>query len=106
MNCKKYEQFDESDIDIIDLLNNHPPLEGDKYLTDKIMTSVLYKSESKIEEKNISNTFQLKLANSFICTGVFLLVTNLFCLKSNTPELQQTISQFNKIVSNIFRLFN
>ncbi|WP_281819155.1 hypothetical protein [Vallitalea longa] len=109
MNCKKHEQLEILDVDTIDLLNNHPPLVRDKYLTDKIMTAVLNESEQKKSRKSFNYSFELKLANSLICTGVFLLITNILTINSNTyiyDGFRETICNFNNMLTNIMNYFN
>lgn len=96
-------------MDTIELLNNHPPLAGDKYLTEKIMAAVLNEPEQKISKKSFHYSFEFKLANSLICTGVVLLITNILTINTNTylyDGFKQTITNFNNILTNVLNYFN
>lgn len=109
LNCKKHEEYNEQiDIDTIDLLNNHPSIKGNNYLTDRIMEAALQPETGRSIVKRKSYSFEMKLASSLICTGVFVLVTNLVALNTNiffADGFQRTISNINDILADVMNKF-
>lgn len=109
LNCKKYEEFNEQlDVDTIDLLNNHPSIKGNNYLTDRIMDAALQPETGRSIIKRKSYSFEMKLASSLICTGVFVLATNLLALNTHiifADGFQRTIYSFNDILVNVMNKF-
>ncbi|GMQ59495.1 hypothetical protein AN1V17_38920 [Vallitalea sediminicola] len=109
MNCKKHNELnDQLDIDTIDLLNNHPSIKGNNYLTDRIMEAALQSEPGRITTKRKNYSFEMKLASSLICTGVFILVSNLLALNTNiffADGFQKTIYNFNDILTNVINRF-
>jgi hypothetical protein len=99
---KEYKEFYSEDIrGTIDLLDNHKSIKGNKYLTDRIMEAVLTPKE--VTPRN-NYYFQMKLASSFICTGIVSLVTNFIAIKNNiiiTENIKNTIWSFNDFLSQV-----
>ncbi len=89
--------------DVITLLNEHPSLGKDDYLTAKIMHTVNYSQEEVPIKKRKPLSFEIKLAGSFICSGVLILVNNIIATGQDlyfNEGVMKTINSLNHILAD------
>lgn len=101
---KEYNERNEKDMeDVITLLDEHPSIENNDYLTARIMHSINHIQEKAPIKKRKPLSFEMKLAGSLICSGVLILVNNVITLGQDlyfNEGVMKTIDSFNHILSD------
>lgn len=104
LKCKEYKDLGKDDLkETMDLLDNHPSLPGNRYLTEKIMIAASRTDKAVIKRKHYA--FEMKLANSFICTGIVMLMSNIIAMQKDiflAEGLRENILSFNQLIAEIF----
>ncbi|QUI20982.1 hypothetical protein HZI73_01130 [Vallitalea pronyensis] len=104
MKYKAYNAKHEKNMeDVITLLDEHPKINQDDFLTTKIMQSVNHLAKNEVPKKRKPFTFEMKLAGSLICSGVLILVNNVITLGKDlyfNEGVMKTIDSLNHILSD------
>lgn len=98
-NNKKEENMDS----IITLLDEHERLESQDLLTARILHAVNRQEELPVRQSK-QMSFQMKLAGSFICSGILILITNIVGLSKEVyfdAHLMKSMNSIGSIISEV-----